>query len=252
MRLIGFSTGAVAYSDFQRALDLLSSEPVNCVELSALRLHEVGPLLNSVKTLDLRRYKYVSFHAPSKFSAEEERPLVERLSCLPSEWPIILHPDVIRDFALWRPFGSRLAIENMDRRKPVGRTVEELRPIFDELPNATMCFDIGHARQCDTSMTEAYKLLKNFQSRLKQVHISEVNTSSQHDPISYAAKLAFQEVASLIPLGIPMIIESRVAQSEINQEILRATEALPEFGPVLTSPTPSEVPALPFRVFDAR
>lgn len=235
MRLIGFSTGAVAYSDFQRALELLSSEPVNCVELSALRLHEVGPLLESVRTLELRRYKYVSFHAPSKFSADEERPLVEDLSRLPPEWPIILHPDVIHDFALWRPFGSRLAIENMDRRKPVGRTVEELRPIFDELPNATMCFDIGHARQCDTSMTEAYKLLKTFQNRLKQIHVSEVNTSSQHDPISYAAKLAFQEVASLIPLGIPMIIESRVAQSEINQEILRATEALPEFGPVLTS-----------------
>jgi Xylose isomerase-like TIM barrel len=156
----------------------------------------------------------------------------------PSEWPIILHPDVICDFALWRSFGSQLAIENMDRRKPFGRTVEELRPIFDELPNATMCFDIGHARQCDTSMTEAYKLLKNFQNRLKQIHISEVNTSSQHDPISYAAKLAFQEVASLIPVSIPVIIESRVAQSQISQEIVRATEALPEFGPVLTSHGP--------------
>ncbi len=236
MRLIGFSTGAVAYSDFQRALELLASEPVNCVELSALRLHEVVPLLTSIKALDLRRYKYVSFHAPSKFSAEEERPLVEQLSCVPSSWPIILHPDVIRDFALWRPFGSRLAIENMDRRKPVGRSVEELRLIFDELPNATMCFDIGHARQCDTSMTEAYELLKNFQNRLKQVHISEVNTASQHDPISYAAKVAFREVAPLIPPGIPMIIESRVAQSDISQEIVRAKEALPEFAPILTSP----------------
>jgi hypothetical protein len=235
VRLIGFSTGAVAYSDFRRALELLANEPVNCIELSALRLHEVVPLLTSVKTLDLRRYKYVSFHAPSKFSAEEERPLVERLSCLPSEWPIILHPDVICDFALWRPFGSRLTIENMDRRKPVGRTVEELRTFFDELPNATMCFDIGHARQCDTSMTEAYKLLKTFQSKLKQIHISEVNTASQHDSISYGAKLAFQEVASLIPAGIPIIIESRVARSEIGHEIRRAAEALPEFVPTAAS-----------------
>jgi hypothetical protein len=85
-------------------------------------------------------------------------------------------------------------------------------------------------------MTEAYKLLKSFQNKLKQVHISEVNTASQHDPISYAAKLAFQEVAPLIPPGIPTIIESRVAQSEISQEIFRAKEALPDFAPILTSP----------------
>jgi hypothetical protein len=235
VRLLGFSTGAVAYSDFQRALEILSREPVSCVELSALRLHEVDPLLSAVKSLDLRRYKYVSFHAPSRFTAEEERVLVERLNCLPAEWPIILHPDAISDFALWLPFESRLAIENMDRRKPIGRTVEELTSIFEKLPNATFCFDIGHARQCDTSMTEAYKLLKCFRSRIKQVHISEVNTASQHDPISFAARLAFQEVASLVPPEVPIIIESRVSEPEIGREILRAAEALPEFDSVLTS-----------------
>lgn len=235
MRLIGFSTGAIAYSDFRRALEMLSREPVSCVELSALRLYEVEPLLSAVRSLDLRRYKYVSFHAPSKFTAEEERLLVERLNCLPIDWPIILHPDTISDFALWLPFQSRLAIENMDRRKPIGRTVEELTLIFEKLPNATLCFDIGHARQCDTSMTEAYRILKCFRSRLKQIHISEVNTASQHDPISFAARLAFQEVASLVPPGVPIIIESRVSESEISREILRAAEALPEFDSVLTS-----------------
>lgn len=234
MRLIGFSTGAVAYSDFRFALELLQNEPVNCVELSALRLHEVEPLTTAICSLDLHRYKYVSFHAPSKYGPDEEQPLVERLRSLPSEWPIVLHPDVIRDFSLWRPFGSRLAIENMDRRKPVGRTVEELQEIFANLPDATMCFDIGHARQVDTSMTEAYRLLKHFQSRLKQIHISEVNTASQHDPISYAAKIDFQEVASLIPRDIPIIIESRVTQSEIGNEISRAAEAIPNFAGIMS------------------
>ncbi len=195
MRPIGFSTGAVAYSDFRRALELLAVEAVSCIELSALRLHEVVPLLNAITTLDLRPYKYVSFHAPSKFSSEEEPNLVEQLKCVPREWPIILHPDMIHNPGVWQQFGSQLAIENMDRRKPWGRTVEELTRTFDDLPEATMCFDIGRARQCDTSMTEAYRMLKKFQHRLKQIHISEVNTASQHDPISYAAKVAFQEVA---------------------------------------------------------
>jgi hypothetical protein len=228
VRPIGFSTGAVAYSDFQRALELLAVERVNCIELSALRLHEVGPLLNAIGTLDLHRYKYVSFHAPSRFSGEEEPPLVEQLKRVPREWPIVLHPDVIHSSAIWRQFGPQLAIENMDRRKSWGRTLEELTKTFDELPDATMCFDIGHARQCDTSMTEAYRILKSFQHRLKQIHVSEVNTASRHDPVSYAAKIAFQEVAYLIPSNVPVIIESRVNQAEIGREICRVTEALPD------------------------
>ncbi len=232
MRPIGFSTGAVAYSDFQRALELLAAESLNCVELSALRLHEVSPLLSAIKTLDLRRYGYVSFHAPSRFSVEEEPLLVEQLSCLPPEWPIILHPDTVRSPELWRKFGARLAIENMDRRKPCGRTVEELACAFDELPDASLCFDIGHARQCDPSMTEAYRILSKFGHKLKQVHVSEVNSSSQHDPISYAAKMAFLEVAHLLPSDIPVIIESRITEAEIGREIRRVTEALPEYDQI--------------------
>lgn len=151
----------------------------------------------------------------------------EQLKSVPSEWPIILHPDSIHNFTHWRSFGSQLAIENMDRRKP-GRTVEELRCTFDELPSAVFCFDIGHARQCDTSMTEAYRMLKAFHGRLRQVHVSEVNMASQHDPVSYATKVAFREVACLIPLSIPLIIESRVTETEISAEIKRVAEALPE------------------------
>ena len=56
---------------------------------------------------------------------------------------------------MWRQLGDRVLVENMDKRKPVGRTVEELDLIFEQLPAAGMCFDIAHARQVDSSMTEA-------------------------------------------------------------------------------------------------
>lgn len=232
MRPIGFSTGAVAYSDFRRALVLLAAEPVNCIELSALRFHEVVPLLDALDTLDLRRYQYVSLHAPSTFDSDQELFLIEQLQRVPRGWPIVLHPDTIRNLEAWRRYGSQLAIENMDRRKPSGRTVQELERAFEELPDATMCFDIGHARQCDPSMTEAYKILKTFQHKIRQIHVSEVNTASQHDPISFAARIAFREVASLIPSRVPVIIESRVTQPEINREICSVAEALPEYPPV--------------------
>lgn len=130
------------------------------------------------------------------------------------------------NFKHWTRFGTRIAIENMDRRKAIGRTAGELEELFTLLPEALLCFDIGHARQCDASMTEAFLILSKFGKRLAQVHISEVNSASQHDPISHGAKLAFQQIAGLIPDDIPIIIESRVLPSQIEEEAMHAREAL--------------------------
>jgi hypothetical protein len=233
MRLIGFSTGAIALGEFRRGLEILIDQPVNCVELSALRLHEVAPLLQALPDLILNRFEYVSFHAPSSFSSEKEQELAESLyEKVPREWPIILHPDTISDFQLWRRFGSRLVIENMDRRKPIGRNVTELERIFARLPEAHFCFDIGHARQCDTSMTEAYLILQKFGSRLRQVHMSEVNSASQHDAISYTARLAFKQIAWMIPLNVPVILESRVRSEDIASEISMAIDCLSPSRPM--------------------
>ena len=115
----------------------------------------------------------------------------------------------------------------MDKRKPVGRSVGELARIFAELPDATFCFDIGHARQFDPTMTEAWLILKEFGSKLRQVHVSEVNTRSKHDCLSYASILAFQEVAHLIPEGVPLILETPVLEGDMGVEIEKVREALP-------------------------
>ena len=142
----------------------------------------------------------------------------------------MLHPDTIHDASLWRALGNRVALENMDRRKSTGRTAEELRSTFNLLPDARHCFDVGHARQCDTSMAESYRILEAYGSRLAQLHVSEVNSASQHDPITYATKLGFQSIAHLIPAHIPLIIESRVPQGGISKEIDAVLEALPLFA----------------------
>jgi hypothetical protein len=228
MRPIGFSTGALALSDFRLALKELQGQPVDSIELSALRYQELVPLLHALDTLTLTPYKYISIHAPSSFDADQEVEIIDLLrSFVPKGWPIVIHPDTIHNFAAWRVFGKQLAVENMDRRKPIGRTLEELALIFEKLPDALFCFDIGHARQCDTTMTEAYRILREYSKRLCQVHMSEVNTASRHDPLSFAAIRAFVEVASLIPDWIPVILEARVTQEQIKSELDNAHKALP-------------------------
>jgi hypothetical protein len=227
MRLIGFSSGALAYGDFRLALDMLKGGRMACVELSALRVSELENLIEAIPTLDLSSYAYVSIHAPSNFSSQDEEWISDLLfSRVPDAWPIVMHPDTIHDFRHWSRFGARLAIENMDRRKPIGRTAKELTDVFKFLPEASLCFDLGHARQCDASMTQAFLILTEFGSRMVQVHISEVNSASQHDPISYGATLAFQQIAPMIPETIPIIVESKVSANHIAREVGQALASL--------------------------
>ncbi len=228
MRPVGFSTGALALADFRSALRMLDGKPVDAVELSALRQAELLPLLSAVPSLPLQRFSHVSIHLPSQFDPGWEAGIERHLHpVLERGWPLVLHPDAISDFGLWRELGAAVCIENMDKRKPLGRSVRELAPIFDRLPEATFCFDIGHARQYDPTMNEAWLLLRAFGPRLAQLHVSEVNTRSRHDVLSFTSILAFQSVAEMVPEDVPLIVESPVGEAMIEREISRVREALP-------------------------
>jgi len=228
MRPIGFSTGALAFADFARGLEMVRQHGLHVVELSALRQNELVPMLNAIPHLDLAGFHYISIHAPSSFDSAWEATLRNRLGDeVYRGWPVVVHPDAITDFGLWRELGETVCIENMDKRKPIGRTAEELSRVFRELPHATFCFDIGHARQVDLTMTEAYLILREFGPRLRQVHVSEVNSRSKHDALSYSSMIAFREVAHLIPEQVPLILETPVCESDMDAEINKVREALP-------------------------
>jgi hypothetical protein len=227
MRCVGFSTGALARGDFRRALQMLADKNLCAVELSALRQEELVPLVEALERLDLSTFDYVSFHAPSAMERSFEQTALSLLERVASrEWPIIVHPDAMFTPSEWARLGSCLCIENMDKRKPIGQTAKDLAEIFDMLPRASLCFDIGHARQVDPTMSEASSILYRFGGRIRQLHVSEVNSQSQHDCLSVESIFAFQKVSHLVPVNVPVILETRVEESAIDDEIQNALDAL--------------------------
>jgi hypothetical protein len=227
MRNIGFSTGALARGDFRAALGMLAGKNGSAVELSALRQEELAPLVDQLDRLDLRKFEYISFHAPSAMEPAFEAVALRLLEQVARRgWPIIVHPDAMYSRQEWARLGDRLCIENMDKRKPIGQTASDLADLFKDLPHASFCFDIGHARQVDPTMSEAATILQSFRDRIQQLHVSEVNTQSKHDCLSLESIIAFQKVSHLIPADAPIILESRVEESEINEEIQSALAAL--------------------------
>jgi hypothetical protein len=227
MRHIGFSTGALARNDVHQALAMLADKPVDAIELSALRQQELEPLVNELERLNLDRFQYKAFHAPSYLDESFERIAVELLQVVCAhDWPLIVHPDAMHDPAAWEGFGRLLCIENMDKRKPIGQTAADLSQIFEAHPNATFCLDLGHIRQVDPTMSEAALILDQFRDRLRQLHVSEVNAQSKHDALTLEAIIAFQKVSHLIRSDVPVILESRVNAWEIEEELANAMRAL--------------------------
>jgi hypothetical protein len=219
MRPIGFSTGALALGDFRRGLALTGAHACRSVELSALRENELPLLMEALSELDLASFEYVSVHAPSRLREMREPDAAQLLRpCLDRKWPVVLHPDAIGDHGLWRDFGKNLCLENMDKRKTSGRTADELARHFKELPEASLCLDLGHARQVDPTLGIARRILRDYGERLVQLHLSELDAKSRHVPMSMATVWAVREIAPAIP-AVPVILESMVGPDQIAREL---------------------------------
>jgi hypothetical protein len=181
---------------------------VYAVELAALSEDELPALVDYLASgVDLP-FRFVSVHAPSKHRRMGEAELVDALAALPC-WidAIVVHPDAIEDVSLYRHLGSRLAIENMDDRKSDGRTATELAPYFEALPDAGLCFDVAHAWAVDPTMEEGERLLDAFAGRLRHVHVSSLDETGHHVPLTPEHEDLFEHTLGRC-LGVPWILEA--------------------------------------------
>jgi hypothetical protein len=58
------------------------------------------------------------------------------------------------------------------------------------------------------------------------VHLSEVNSGSGHGRLSSVAINDFREVAHLVPVEAPVILETPVSREQVSEEIDRALLSL--------------------------
>jgi|LakMenEpi03Aug12_release.lakeMendotaPanAssembly.Ray.scaffolds.fasta_scaffold346793_4 hypothetical protein len=242
---IGLSTGSIAGPDLWRGLELALSLPCQAIELSALREAELDPLLRALDRIDgmVAGLESVAVHVPSRFEEVTESKVVQQLhSIAERHWLAIVHPDIIQTPKLWNALGAALCIENMDKRKVVGRTARQLQDLFSELPEATFCFDIGHARQVDPTMLEASRMLASLGGRLRQIHMSHVNSSSRHERLKYESILAYRQVAAALPREIPIILESCIPTAGFADEVFRLMQVFSTDPIDMSRQTHSSVP----------
>lgn len=153
-------------------------------------------------------FAYLSIHAPVKHLRMPEAELVRRLARLaPHADAIVVHPDAIDDPRAYRVLGSCLVIENMDARKPTGRTVEELAPYFAALPEAGLCLDVAHVLSIDPTLQEGERLLDAYAGRLRQLHVSSTDEECRHLPLTLEHETRFAQLLRRCP-DVPWILEA--------------------------------------------
>jgi Xylose isomerase-like TIM barrel len=178
------------------------------IELSALSESELPSLAEYLRQTPSLPFRYVSIHGPSKGRQMDEEELVAALVQLSGlADAIVMHPDTMDGLALYRPLGHKLLLENMDSRKPDGRTPQELHRTFAELPEAGFCFDIAHAWSVDPSMAVAGELLDSFRARLRHVHLSSLSEDLHHVSLTDEDEELFSPVLKRC-LDVPWIFEA--------------------------------------------
>lgn len=183
---VGCSTGFFVEHrrDWSSLVEQATALSLRAIELAALSEDELAGLLAFLDDEPSLPCDYVSVHAPSKGRRMPEEELIALLEGLPP-WveTIVAHPDTFEVLERWNRLGRRLAVENMDRRKPGGRTAHELATVFELLPDARLCFDIAHAWAIDNSLQEGKAILDLFGGRLRQLHVSSLDSAQHHVPL---------------------------------------------------------------------
>ena len=204
---MGISTGVLdgLWGDWPALVMRACKTATHAVEMSALSGAELPSLIAYLRSAPRLPFRYVSVHAPAKAFGEAD---VARLAEIPlSIRSIVAHPDTITDFAPYRAVGNRLVLENMDGRKPTGRTADELADYFDCLPAAGFCFDIAHAYSLDPTLELAHDLLDRFRTRLRQVHLSSLDVLGRHIPLTASDEEMFAPVLDRCR-DVPWILEA--------------------------------------------
>jgi sugar phosphate isomerase/epimerase len=95
----------------------------------------------------------------------------------------------------------------MDTRKNAGHLADDLALLFDELPLAGLCLDVAHAKDVDPTMEVAFEILRRFSSRLSHVHVSSLDETQHHVPMTAEDETLFEAVLDRCR-DVPWILEA--------------------------------------------
>ena len=208
--LLGFSNNAFhkfMESTSKKAIDLGKKLNCNAIELNCPDTKKTASRLKNIKKEWLDDFKYKSIHGPGIIYKNNKRTkeildIVEetcnrlKLNC------VVIHPDTIEDWRVFKKYSFTIGIENMDKRKSLGQTPQEFKKILKR--KYKLVLDMNHCYTVDKTMKIVEKFYQKFKKRIAHYHIS--GYIKLHEPLFISHR---NEILNAIPnKNIPIIIES--------------------------------------------
>ena len=226
MTKIGFSTGDLykTHSPVQ-AFQELRKMGITSIELSSrlIRPDNYYHLLDEFLESSFEGVQYLSLHFPAipdkwRYGKNKEtEEVLKRAYHIHSNHPldlVIVHPNVVDDFNVFKDLPYPVGFENMDWRKESYKTPEEMEKLLDENPKAKFVMDVNHIYTNDKSMALAEKFWK-FENRLAEIHLS--GFLELHDPLFETKQ---EEIIRAIKkTRAPIIIESVLRIEDVPKEL---------------------------------
>lgn len=173
MTLIGYSLKNFFLWPNKRLDFLLNNLEKRLPQAKAIELTHVWSLTEIIKNLGyIKKYKYRSFHLPTKGYKKWLKDLKKhqdtlKLNCL------IIHPNLVDDWEELEKYPLPILIENMDNYKKRFKTTKEIKDLFKRHPRLKMCLDLNHLKS--NGLQDASKWLSDFKKNIAQIHLSALD-----------------------------------------------------------------------------
>ncbi len=227
--LIGFTTGKTDKLSFEQKVKIFHDVGCTAIELSILDVNNIPEVLAGLPLFTQYPFLYYSVHAPARdftFRNDERTTYVldsiQKMHDALGLSTIVVHPDKIEDWNVFDAYHLPFALENMDHRKNIGQTVENLKELFQKM-NVPMVLDVNHCYANDPTMQLATDMDIAFHDRIIEVQLSGFDTL--HDPLYKTKQTAI--IDAIPDKTLPIIIESPSDSiEEINAEYTYILEHL--------------------------
>lgn len=209
---LGYSTGVFfAYNiPLLQKVELIYKTQSDAIELGFTKKERLKGSFDTKLYHLVKKFKYRSIHAPVidiRYPSKDSKWIIEKVLTLAENInanTVLFHPDLIDDFVwLNKQFGNLLAFENMDRRKPYGKSVKDMKEVFNKSPKAKWVFDVNHLYTINKTMSKTTVYYESLKDRLCHYHLS--GYGGFHAPISVTKEnIIFDGITDL---SVPIICE---------------------------------------------
>jgi hypothetical protein len=154
---------------------------------------------------------YTTIHAPfNLFSSHaSEETILKQLNVISKLYErihaksVVFHPAPCEKLAPLTDRNFHVILENLPPGRHAG--IPDLRRIFNEYPEFAFCLDISHAYLW--SKYETARLLREFGSRLSQIHLSGTYRRKSHQTLQSVSRNFLQTIDDIKQLEVPLVIE---------------------------------------------